>query len=102
MSAPRQLLQEGIAIGRESGDMTAVLYAIGILARISVSEGDALQAGGLIEEGMEFARQLKMHSWIAMMLALQAGVAVRQSDWGTAEDLYREAIHILSVGSRDA
>jgi tetratricopeptide (TPR) repeat protein len=101
-ASARQLLEESMAIGRESGDVTPLLNAIGLLSRICVLEGDAPQARRMIEQGVTYARQFRMHAAMALMIALQGNIAMRESDWGTAEDLYREAIQVLSVASRDA
>lgn len=91
-STAKHLLEESIALGRESGDLTPVVYSMTILAHIYASEGNIVLAREILHEAPMIARQIDMRFLMSSPLVLLGDIAARESDWDTAGALYRQTL----------
>jgi tetratricopeptide (TPR) repeat protein len=98
-STAKSQLEESIAIGRESGDLVPVVYSMIILGHITASEGSTVQARRIVEEALSIARQLEVRFMFANLLVLLGDIAMRDNDWETAGDLYRQALQRTSAAA---
>ena len=90
-------LEESIAVGRQSGDLVPVVYSMIILGHIYASEGSTVLARTIVEEAFTIARQIDARFMFANLLVLLGDIAMRDKDWETAGDLYRQALQRTSA-----
>jgi non-specific serine/threonine protein kinase len=92
-------LAESVVVGRESGDLVPVVHSMIILGHIYASEGDTIQARTIVEEAFTLARQIDVRFMYANLLVLLGDIAMRDNDWETAGDLYRQALQHTSAAA---
>jgi uncharacterized protein HemY len=98
-SSAKSQLEESIAIGHESGDLVPVVYSMIILGHIYASEGSTVQARQIVEEALALALQIDARFLLANLLVQLGDIAMRDHDWETAGDLYRQALQRTSAAA---
>ena len=97
----RRILEESIALGRESGDPVPVVYSMLILGHIVASEGNIVRAREITEDALEIARRNDARDFINGLLVLLGDIAARDGDWEAADNQYRQALQFsIGGGSR--
>jgi hypothetical protein len=95
------LLLEGIAVGRDSGDISPVMESTTRIARHYLMQGDLARARRSVYESLALAREIDAQLPIANLLVILGDAALAEQDWESAVDWYRQAIRSASlVGSR--
>ncbi len=86
------LLEEGLSLFRELGDMAGVATSLSHLGLLAYYRGDLARAAILHEEGLTLVRQLGDTAGIARSLNNLGMVAQEQGDLARAEVLYAECL----------
>ncbi len=94
LPAARELLEQALALRRQSGDPTAVAASLNGLGRLATLHGDHVRAHLLLEESLALSRALGDKRAIAAALINLATLADNSNDPATAESLLREALEI--------
>jgi predicted ATPase/DNA-binding XRE family transcriptional regulator len=90
----KRLLEESIAVGRESGDLVPVVYSTIILGHIVASEGDTARARTIVDGAQEIARRIDARDLILHSLVLLGDIEARDTNWQAADDRYRQALQL--------
>ncbi len=93
----RRMLEESIALGRESGDPVPLVYSMIILGHIVASEGNTMRAREIAESALAIARRIDSRDYMPQLLVLLGDVAARENDWEGADNQYRQALQISIV-----
>ena len=98
-TSAKSQLEESIAIGRESGDLVPVVYSMIILGHIYASEGSMVLAREIVEDALTIAQEIEVRFMFANLILLLGDIAMRDDDWETAGDLYRQALQRTSAAA---
>jgi predicted ATPase/DNA-binding CsgD family transcriptional regulator len=89
-AAARTALQEGLAIGWETGDRRCTAYALAFLGRVARDQGDETTARSLGEQGVALFRQVDEPWGLAVALHF-LGLALVRADAGAARPFFEES-----------
>ncbi|GAC1637258.1 MAG: hypothetical protein NVS4B9_30390 [Ktedonobacteraceae bacterium] len=95
------LLEECLALARETGDETRMADALHVAARAALNQGAITNARSFIEESLAFSRAKEYQAGIAGSLAVFGQITAAQGDYAEARALYEESLTLTrEIGFR--
>ena len=88
------LLEESLALSRESGDERTMTNSLLVLGRLALSQGDTIRARALAEQCVMLSRKNEMEWGMRESLPFLASVFASQGDPAKAHALYKESLEI--------
>ncbi len=86
------LLEECLALARETGDELRMTDALHVAARGALSQGDVATARSFIEESLAFSKAKGYRAGIIGSLAVFGQVAAAKGDYAQAQAFYEESL----------
>jgi len=100
-AAARPLLEEALALARESKDRRTIAHALHGLSNVAMNDGQYGRVSALLNECLPLARQMGDKWLIAMSLNNLAEVARLQGDYEQALPMFEEGAQLLAeMGSK--
>jgi predicted ATPase len=93
-AAAKQLLQESLALFRETGDSTRAARVLGGLAWLSIDQGHYPEAEALLRESVDSARAIGDRHLLFTGLCNLACALHGQGQWAAARELYAQALAV--------
>jgi predicted ATPase/DNA-binding CsgD family transcriptional regulator len=87
-----RLLEECLALARETGDESRMADALHVAARGALSQGDVATARSFIEESLAFSKAKGYRAGIIGSLAVFGQVTAAQGDYAQARAFYEESL----------
>ncbi|MGE5530934.1 MAG: ATP-binding protein [Bacteroidota bacterium] len=101
-AAARDLLEEYLAINRDSGDPASLAAALNNLGNVASAAGDPERAHSLYTEALEIFRTVGEPFGQAWSLQSLANLAQQRKDFPSALSMYEEALEIWKGAGRKA
>jgi predicted ATPase len=93
-AAAKRLLQESLALFRETGDSTRAARVLGGLAWLSIDQGNYPEAEALLRESVDSARAMDDRHLLFTSLCNLACALHGQGQWAAARELYGQALAV--------
>jgi hypothetical protein len=94
-----ELLEEGVLLGRHSGDMTAVMSSLQNLSVVYGKRGEFKRTRTLLVEAAELGKELHVRFMAAASLVVFGDACVADQDPDAAERAYRAALEEATRGT---
>jgi hypothetical protein len=86
------LLVESIAVGQQSGDLTAVVGSIRVLSTIYGIRSEFARARRMLQKGLSILHELDLPFMATILRITWGDLAAAEGDWPAAEHAYRETL----------